>query len=314
MDDEVEEPESDPLENFAVVRSDGSAEVDFPVGVIIVPDSDQHIPVILVTKISNQFLLAVPFEAWHRLKHCRLLPVDSLVKPVLVEVLAVRDLDREVVEDGVRLKVWLGLWKFELNSCLHFTATDPDSFSCNFVTEGGEGGFVPYGESLAAVADEKFAFLTAASGEEKSKAPAREAAAEEDPALARIARLEETMVSIQGSLQQLLKTEAKNSTPTAKAAAKVPLDKKPVDGLPGLDQQVVASALAAGVDPSQLEAFSRMMMEQKPKIPDAPGQKKRGAHKLTVLGESEEERNRGRSHRPPIPTCLRILSRKHLSN
>lgn len=183
MEEEAAVEAEDPttiFNTFAVVRPDGSAELDYPLGCFSVAASEIRVPLIFVTKISSQFLIAVPFKAWHRLKAQRLLPAECLSKIVLVETVAVRDLDREVIEDDFFLKVWLGLLKPEFESCVSFGAVDPALFSCSFVSESGEAGCVPYAESLVSIADEKFAFMTAGSGAEQDPKLPGKGASKED--------------------------------------------------------------------------------------------------------------------------------------
>jgi hypothetical protein len=290
-------PEIEPLspKSFLVVRSDGSADLNYSVGAFIPGGSSPSVPIILIAFISDQFLIAVPFEAWHRLRANRLFPADGLSKPSLVEVPAVKELDREVLETDKKLSVWVGFLKPSLEPCLNFDPAIDTTFACQFVSEEGEEGFVPYAESLVALSDEKFAFLSAISGAEgdggaPSKRSAKAKAAPEESAMDRIARLEEGMVAIQTSLQQILKQDA----PAAKKAEPVKKSKSPrkgqnADGLPGLDPQVVASALATGIDRAQLEEFSKLVAAERPKMQDTPAAKKGAQTRVNILGESEDE-------------------------
>jgi len=290
-------PEIEPLspKSFLVVRSHGSADLNYSVGAFIPGGSSPSIPIILIAFISDQFLIAVPFEAWHRFRANRLFPADGLSKPSLVEVPAVKELDREVLETDKKLSVWVGFLKPSLEPCLNFDPAIDTTFACQFVSEEGEEGFVPYAESLVALSDEKFAFLSAISGAEgdggaPSKRSAKAKAAPEESAIDRIARLEEGMVAIQTSLQQILRQDA----PAVKKAEPVKKSKSPkkgqnADGLPGLDPQVVASALATGIDRAQLEEFSKLVAAERPKMQDTPAVKKGAQTRVNILGESEDE-------------------------
>ena len=153
-------PEPSILDQFCVLVEDGSADLNYTVGSFRLNAGTPLIPIVLICKISDQFLVSVPFEAWHRLKAQRLFPSDGLQKPVLVEVAAVRDLDREVLESDNKVKVWVGYLKRSLEACLSFDLAEPE-FACSFVTESGVDGCVPYAESLVSLADEKFSFLSA---------------------------------------------------------------------------------------------------------------------------------------------------------
>ena len=290
-------PEIEPLspKSFLVVRSHGSADLNYSVGAFIPGGSSPSIPIILIAFISDQFLIAVPFEAWHRFRANRLFPADGLSKPSLVEVPAVKELDREVLETDKKRSVWVGFLKPSLEPCLNFDPAIDTTFACQFVSEEGEEGFVPHAESLVALSDEKFAFLSAISGAEgdggaPSKRSAKAKAAPEESAIDRIARLEEGMVAIQTSLQQILRQDA----PAVKKAEPVKKSKSPkkgqnADGLPGLDPQVVASALATGIDRAQLEEFSKLVAAERPKMQDTPAVKKGAQTRVNILGESEDE-------------------------
>ena len=151
--------------------------------------------------ISRQLLVAVPQGAWNRLRAQRVLPVGCLSKAALVEVQTARELDREVIEGSLAQKVWIGLLNSEFESCLSFDALDADQLVFSFKCESGEEGYVPYAENLVAVADDRFSFMTAESGD---GGPGRERGVQEESALPRIAKLEEALVSVQTSLQQLI--------------------------------------------------------------------------------------------------------------
>ena len=204
---ESPDPQPSPTNSF-VVRKDGSADLNYPVGTFLSVSGGPCVPIILISSISDQLLVSVPLEAWHRLKANRRLPGDALSKAVSVEVPAVRDLDREVIEFEQKIKVWVGYLKKSLESCLNFEPDYAVALACQFMTEDGEEGFVPFAESLVTLADEKFSFLSAMSGAEgdgeKPSDPSSKAKKASDPALDRIARLEEGMVAIQTSLQELL--------------------------------------------------------------------------------------------------------------
>ena len=95
---------SEQLASFCVCKPDGSAELDYALGCFSVPDRSEeeplNVPLILVSIVTGQLLVAVPAAAWHRLRQNRLLPADSLTRPIRVSCAAVCDLDRETIEDG----------------------------------------------------------------------------------------------------------------------------------------------------------------------------------------------------------------------
>lgn len=291
---ESPDPQPSPTNSF-VVRKDGSADLNYPVGTFLSVSGGPCVPIILISSISDQLLVSVPLEAWHRLKANRRLPGDALSKAVSVEVPAVRDLDREVIEFEQKIKVWVGYLKKSLESCLNFEPDYAVALACQFMTEDGEEGFVPFAESLVTLADEKFSFLSAMSGAEgdgeKPSDPSSKAKKASDPALDRIARLEEGMVAIQTSLQELLSQRNTVAaappvmTPKPKEKAKRPEE----DGLEALDPQVVQSALISGIDRKQLEEFNRLVAAHKPKLTDTPAQRKGARGPVNILGESEDE-------------------------
>ena len=291
---ESPDPQPSPTNSF-VVRKDGSADLNYPVGTFLSVSGGPCVPIILISSISDQLLVSVPLEAWHRLKANRRLPGDALSKAVSVEVPAVRDLDREVIEFEQKIKVWVGYLKKSLESCLNFEPDYAVALACQFMTEDGGEGFVPFAESLVTLADEKFSFLSAMSGAEgdgeKPSDPSSKAKKASDPALDRIARLEEGMVAIQTSLQELLSQRNTVAaappvmTPKPKEKAKRPEE----DGLEALDPQVVQSALISGIDRKQLEEFNRLVAAHKPKLTDTPAQRKGARGPVNILGESEDE-------------------------
>ena len=291
---ESPDPQPSPTNSF-VVRKDGSADLNYPVGTFLSVSGGPCVPIILISSIPDQLLVSVPLEAWHRLKANRRLPGDALSKAVSVEVPAVRDLDREVIEFEQKIKVWVGYLKKSLESCLNFEPDYAVALACQFMTEDGGEGFVPFAESLVTLADEKFSFLSAMSGAEgdgeKPSDPSSKAKKASDPALDRIARLEEGMVAIQTSLQELLSQRNTVAaappvmTPKPKEKAKRPEE----DGLEALDPQVVQSALISGIDRKQLEEFNRLVAAHKPKLTDTPAQRKGARGPVNILGESEDE-------------------------
>ena len=279
------------LSTFSVLASDGSFEPDYVVGAFSLPDRSEadpvFIPIIILSAIQHQFLVAVPFEVWHRTRSLRVLPVDSLIKPVSVSVDAVADLDRENFTEGPKLKIWVGLLRSQFEACVSFDPP-PENFHTPFRIQDGSEGYVPCAESLKAVAEKKFTFFSASEGG-PPVSPADEAAQ-------RIARLEESMLQIRSSLSKLVKDKKEESAPRqdrgVRATFATPLVAGHIPplsegGFAGLDPQVVQSALTARIDPGHLTTFAKMVQSQKPKMTDAPGARARS--KRNLLGESEDE-------------------------
>ena len=290
-EEEPPPPEADSasFREFEVLREDLTIERDYVVGSFIFDhpeeaDQKRSVALILITQINGYFLVAVPGKSWHRTRSLRFLPADSLSRPVNVLVAGVRDLDRETAEEDKNLKVWLGLLKPEFVDSISFSSA-PD-FDHGFLLDSGEAGYVPYGDALIAVSDDRFAFMSAESG-----GPEVEAASTSQ----RLATLEESMVAIKTSLQQLLNNKSEKTPPatprksalkaTSKAAARAPDE----SGLEGLDPQVVQSALSAGISQDHLVEFGRMVRKNKPKLPDNPRDRGTPRVRLDILGESEDE-------------------------
>ncbi len=280
------------LTKFAVIQSDSVFEPDYVVGTFSLPERTEgdpvFVPIIIVSAIQQQFLVAVPFEVWHRTRSNRVLPVDSLIKPVAVVVDAVLDLDRENFVEGPKQKIWLGLLRSHFEACVSFDPP-PEIVHAPFRTQDGTEGFVPCAESLKAVAEEKFTFFSAS--EEVPIPPA-------DTAAHRIARLEESMVQIRSSLSQLVNAKQDSAAPRREKGPRAKFANPLVQGyipplsdggFAGLDPQVVQSALTARIDPGHLSTFSKMVQSQKPKMADAPGAAATARAKHNILGESEDE-------------------------
>lgn len=287
---EAEAEGIDSFKPFLVHSADGTVVADYPVGVFLIGDFDATvaIPTVVVTIIDSQLLVAVPGTAWHRLRNSRQLPPDCLQRPITISVAGVKELDREIVEEGIDIKVWLGLLKNSYLPCLSFDSFDADHFTTEFKTEQGDSGYVPFADGLVAAADEKFSFLTAGEGSGQE-----EARMGPDIMTQRISKLEENMVAIKMTMDKLVKA---SSPPLNHPPQAVPLPKAPParagksdGGFPGLDPQAVQAALASGIDASHLQELSKMLVKDKPKLGDAPGARARQPKKVDILGDSEEE-------------------------
>ena len=287
---EAEAEGIDSFKPFLVHSADGTVAADYPVGVFLIGDFDATvaIPTVVVTIIDSQLLVAVPGTAWHRLRNSRQLPPDCLQRPITISVAGVKELDREIVEEGIDIKVWLGLLKNSYLPCLSFDSFDADHFTTEFKTEQGDSGYVPFADGLVAAADEKFSFLTAGEGSGQE-----EARMGPDIMTQRISKLEENMVAIKMTMDKLVKA---SSPPLNHPPQAVPLPKAPParagksdGGFPGLDPQAVQAALASGIDASHLQELSKMLVKDKPKLGDARGARARQPKKVDILGDSEEE-------------------------
>ena len=293
-EEEVEADEAEPevdLVEHCLVASDCSFVSEYPVGALIFEREGQatEVPIILVARIEGHFLVCVPGSCWHRLTANRLLPKSALGKFTALAIACVKEDARDSPVVDEYIKVWLGLLKPELESCIEIFRTPEEN---QFVTEGGESGFLPSAEALGVAAEERFAFMSAASD------------VGQDQTASRLSVLEQSMLAMKDSLAELVKNQkamsqgaATSSQPvgaTQGAPVASVLKARPKSqhqkldaGVAGLDPQIVQSALTAGIDRRDLEELSRILKPGKvQKLKDLP----RGSvAQKDVLGESEEE-------------------------
>ena len=239
-------------------------------------EESEPIPIILVSEVNSQLLVAIPGAAWHRTSRLRKLPPQSLSKVQAVAALAVPEGDRQVSSEGIYIKIWLGLLKPEFEECLDLTAA---LASPAFPTETGAEGFLPYAQSLVTLADDKYSFVSA------------ESAVPQEEVGHRLLTLEENLKQMAESMQQFMSQyqDQGSSSSFVKATSKAaPKPAAPPD-LSGLDPQVLRGALQAGVPRSQLEEFAKLIGGRKPKMSDVPGLKNPHLSKTDVLGETDED-------------------------
>lgn len=271
-----------------VVTSSGTADPNYRIGAFTIAEEGEEpavsVPVIAIAVVNSSLLVAVPSSAWHRLQRQRVLPATALYKAAPVEVASVHVDDRSLVVGEVVIRVWIGLLKKEYEDQLLFPA--PFGTTTIFPSTDGSVDFLPFAEGLLQIADDKFAFLTAESGSARAAGTSSQDA--------RIAMLEENMVQIKTALQDL-----KSPPPPAPAAFAVGASAKPppalrrpgVSGFPGLEADVVQSALAAGIDASHLEELSKIIGQKQTKLQDAPvsGGARARKTKFDILGEPVED-------------------------
>eukprot|EP00434_Breviolum_minutum_P030991 symbB.v1.2.027409.t1/scaffold2802.1/size122644/5 len=233
------------LRSLTVLSGDtGLSDPTYPVGFFEVPVGDltQKVGIILITEVDNRLVVAIPFLAWHRTVAKRVLPEKSLLKASVVSADSLSfDPDEEEPPD-----VW-------------FDQDGPHR--------------LPQAESLVQVADQLFAFQSAASEP-----------GDGDPVAKRFEALEASLAEIKKAL-----VPEKPSGAAPAAVAKWPerppglMDPPP---MPGLDPEVVRSARAAGVPMAQLQTMSKMIQKDRPKLTDLPA---RPAVPKNPLSESEDE-------------------------
>ena len=260
----------------------------------------QTAAIVLISKVQDRYLVAVPQELWSRRTADRLLPARALERPVLCEVAVALTDKPGVVVEGECMKLWIGVLARSLEGRLaELLEADTVDYSVEYVDVGDHEERMPFGQALAELAEDHFAFQSA--GELLSAGSAGDLLVEK-----RMAVLEESLGTMQEALQQLvarqesqgigeqpalLEPRESRGGPTPK---KVPRKKKaavPEEGdLPGLDPSVIQSARIAGVPESQLRSLSHLMTKNT-KMQDQPAMraKQKKPKAVNVLSESEEE-------------------------
>ena len=276
---------------------------DYPIGVLELVDEEvgvtATVAVASICEIDNRVLVAVPFEAWHRLLAKRRLPPDTFLKatPVTLGFCDRASSSSEILDQR---KCWLGflsplgeqLAKYEDGE----VAVEPDvSF------DPTSPSVLPEAYQLVAAAEHHFIYASATSGQAEASSRKAPKAAVED----RLSILEATLQEVASGLKQL--TEAKRPSalkqpavtfsgpptvvdPTSGPCGFPPgLTRPPVVGVGALDADVVQSARAAGVPEDQIAEMARLAMRGKTKLQDLPAPRSRARSSQNPLSESEDE-------------------------
>ena len=234
---------------------------------------------------EGRLLVGVPKEAWAKAVADRLLPRAALQKAIQIDVAAADSEEPGVALDGEALILWVGLLEKRLVSKLDFASTVAPTVDVVHVLDGGTK-LLPHGPSLAEVAEDHFAFLSAASATESQVA------------------LEQRMSKLEGSLSEMsamlrrslgepvapaVGASAKAAPQPRPSALKKKETEKPVHRarFEGLDQTVVASALKAGVPEDQLDVLAGLL-HKKNRMEDV-GRPAPLKKRSNVLSESEDE-------------------------
>ena len=243
---------------------------DYPLG-IFVADREVGSPsvqVILIAVFEGKNLVAFPHGAWNRTVAKRTLPPQSVVKPTLVEVLAVSAEDRTELQEDTFLKVWIGFLKPEFMMNVQL-ATDVSEGELIFGEAEG-APLLPSADALVAVAQEHFAFFSAEETGPGTRYPAhpRSSGSGAPDLETRMTRMEDTMIEINRTLQNLSPLIGKTTPPVLQPSSKkssVPskagLGKERAKGqdYPGLDSAVVTAALQAGVPETSLREMQKLI-------------------------------------------------------
>ena len=127
------------------------------------PEGGAKVACILITKISNRLLIAVPGSARHRTLSSRILPARALSKAVSFAIASSDPFDRVSVVPGTSTRDWVDFLSPEFDTDLQL-ATDP-SEEYHFVNKDGTNVMFPHVRGLVEIADDKFCFMTATSAD-----------------------------------------------------------------------------------------------------------------------------------------------------
>lgn len=227
---------------------------------------------IAIALIESKILVAVPQNTWHRAVARRVLPKNSLSKPVLFEVPGE---GQDAGEAGAtQVKLWVGYLAKDFDSN-GVAGPYPDPGAFTFIDDAGNN-CKPSAESLVRIANEQFEFVSAQSHVE----------GELDAVVSRVSALESMLQTIQTTLVELPKQLAPTAkTAVAKPTAKI-APKTPVAHAHGIDPGVAAAALQAGVPEAHLAKIAALFNKQPKTMGDLPRNATGGRN---VLSESQEE-------------------------
>ena len=274
--------------------------------------------VILITEFEGKKLVAFPFPVWHRNPQRRIVPAQCLAKPTLVEVQSVRPEALDEPLEELYIKLWIGYMKEEFFSQVE---THLEEFDCDYVFGPGQNEILlPSADALVAVAQEHFAFFSAAeevgalAEVEDAEEPAEEtaegqaarpvrrsrarAAASGSAGLSqRVEAIEAAVDKIADAVGRLAKSSRPESTPASSGkSTPTVLSPKPKhvskrpsalrSRYPLLDGGVVEAALQAGVGHESLEEMQKLLSKntKAAKVKDI-----NRVHFGNPLSEDEEE-------------------------
>ena len=224
--------------------------------------------VIPIAVVQRKILVAVPFGAWHRSPIERLLPRTALTKATLVEVEGVVLDDSGGDPTTQMCRVWVGFLRGDLARGGQVGESETEGI-LDFGDEEGVR-IAPFAAPLVEIANDHFAFVSAASAIDNPPAPL--------PVEARFSRLEESLEQIRVSLAGLTggqATEGQGGRPARRGAR----------ALPGLDAGVVAFGRDAGISEDQLQRLSGLLVKPN-RMEEGPRAQKA---RRSVLSETEEE-------------------------
>ena len=239
--------------------------------------------IIAVAVVDNKLLVAVPGQVWHKKPKQRRLRSGSLGSPSQVAIAVCGEEDREQPLPGTQVKIWFGFLARELEESISFAGEEEVMF--DFGSADGPPLY-PFGQNLMEVAQEHFAFVSAASGigGVQEEVPITES---------RFLELEKSVQSLEQGIQRLLQANLGNGAgATAKAAPAYPPRRSALKtpskakAFPGIDTKVMNAAVEAGVPSEHLAEMSKILSKKPKRLEDVP---RPAGRAKDVLSESEEE-------------------------
>ena len=246
---------------------EGAVNSNYRLGVLAIDreDQTQTVQVVPISEFNQKQLVAVPLSTWHKKVAKRILPAGSFSKPVQVEVLATTEENREEPEADVRIRLWVGFLSQDYFSAVDFSQ---EEVAADFAFEAQkEGIFFPFAQSLNDLANEHFAFFSAA---EEAGGPQVEADASGSADLAvRMDKMETLMKemyeNLKSSRPQVYGPPASIRAPALRATSKAkPNSSSSTAAMTprratGNDSGVVEAAFQAGLKPEVLQQVSQLM-------------------------------------------------------
>ncbi|CAE7334124.1 unnamed protein product [Symbiodinium microadriaticum] len=247
---------------------------------------------VAVGEVQGKLLIAVPAAAWHRKVAKRSVPRGFMTKVFAAETAVCTLQDRGSEVEGQVVRIWLGYCEPSAESALEISDEEP---VVGFGRLPSGEPLLPFVEALAEIWQ---AQLAAGS---TSAQTANEAPAVPQDWAERFATMERSLAQLSASLRggshasPLGEPEAPAPQPVA--ATKAPRKVAPkvqaspaTQVFPGLDQGVVAAAIAAGVEPQALSEMSRLVSSGPlTRLRSEPARPQRTS---AALDESEEEPQR----------------------
>lgn len=241
--------------------------------------AEAAVNLIPIGRVGDRLIVAASKDSWSRTVAERILPRNSLQKPLLIEVGLALHSEPETLLPEETTRLWLGLLEKKSEKEL-VPGRDLDALADPWFDDITDGQLrIAFAEALVDAAESQYAF---------------QSAPEDPPLEQRMSVLEDSLRQIQIGLQKVIEP-GKHPAIATKAAARPGTGKslapatKPGGGglkIPGLDPAVVTSALSAGIPEEQLRRLAAIAGKTS-KMQDIP--QTRGARRQNVLGETDDE-------------------------